>query len=128
MEINRINTTNSAPDMAREFAPQKPASADSGGSSEKHAVDIARLDNEITSTDSKLTAEFLQKTISRANKQLDNTNREFDYSIHEKTGQFVVKVINSETKEVIREIPSEKTLDAVARMWDLMGVFVDEKT
>ena len=39
----------------------------------------------------------------------------------------MVKVINSETNEVIREIPPEKILDLVAKMWELAGILVDER-
>lgn len=39
----------------------------------------------------------------------------------------MVKVVNTETDEVIREIPPEKILDMVAKMWELAGIMVDEK-
>lgn len=122
MEISRINAVNSAADRAFEIAVKKPASADT------IKVDVAALDKAMTTTDSKVTEDFLQKVIDRVNKQLRGTNREFNYSIHEKTGQFMIKVVDQDTKEVIREIPPEKTLDAVAKMWDLTGIFMDEKT
>jgi len=38
-----------------------------------------------------------------------------------------VKVLDSETNEVIREIPPEKILDMVAKMWELAGLIVDER-
>ena len=37
----------------------------------------------------------------------------------------MVQIINSETNEVVREIPPEKVLDMVARMWELAGIIVD---
>lgn len=67
------------------------------------------------------------KAIQHANKKLQGIQTEFEYSIHEKTKQIMVKVLDKETKEVIREIPSEKILDMVSKMWELAGVFVDEK-
>ena len=39
----------------------------------------------------------------------------------------MVKVINEETGEIIREIPPEKILDMVAKMWELAGILVDRK-
>lgn len=65
--------------------------------------------------------------IEQANKKLSGIRTEFEFSIHEKTKQISVKVMNSETKEVIREIPPEKILDMVAKMWEMAGLFVDEK-
>jgi flagellar protein FlaG len=38
----------------------------------------------------------------------------------------MVKVIDDETKEVIKEIPPEKLLDLVATIWQIVGLFVDK--
>jgi len=65
--------------------------------------------------------------IERANKSLAGTNRKFEVSVHEKTNDIMVKVINTESNEVIREIPPEKILDLVAKLWELAGIIVDER-
>ncbi len=54
-----------------------------------------------------------------------NTNLRF--SIHEATHQIMVKVIREDTGEVIREVPPEKALDALARMEQALGLLVDER-
>lgn len=69
----------------------------------------------------------LIEAIERANKTLRGVNTSFEFTIHEKTKEIMVKVINSETNEVIREIPPEKILDLVAKMWELAGILVDER-
>ncbi|EKE06199.1 MAG: hypothetical protein ACD_19C00051G0001 [uncultured bacterium] len=53
---------------------------------------------------------------------------ELKFSIHERTKKVMVKIIDSEKQEVIKEIPSEKDLDAMAELWDLSGIFVDKRT
>ena len=65
--------------------------------------------------------------IERANKSLAGTNRKFEISVHEKTNDIMVKVINTESNEVIREIPPEKILDLIAKLWELAGIIVDER-
>lgn len=65
--------------------------------------------------------------IEQANRSLLVSNRKFEYSIHEKTNQIMIKVIDTDTNEVIREIPPEKILDMVSKMWELAGLIVDEK-
>lgn len=65
--------------------------------------------------------------IEKANKALDGGNRSFEFSIHEATNEIMVKVIDTDTNEVIREIPNEKILDMVAKMWEMAGIFVDER-
>lgn len=65
--------------------------------------------------------------LEKVNRSLVVSNRRFDISIHEKTNEILVKVIDTETNEVIREIPPEKILDMVAKLWELAGLFVDER-
>lgn len=65
--------------------------------------------------------------IERANKAIMGANRKFEFAIHEKTKEIMIKVVNSETNEVIREIPPEKILDMVAKMWEMAGLVVDER-
>lgn len=69
----------------------------------------------------------LIEAIERANKALRGVDKRFEFSIHEGTKQIMVKIINDETGEVIKEIPPEKILDMVAKMWELAGIIVDRK-
>lgn len=66
-------------------------------------------------------------TIEEANKKLVGSEREFEFSVHEKTKQIVVRIIDKATKDIIREIPSEKILDMVASMCEMNGLLIDEK-
>jgi len=67
------------------------------------------------------------QAVKQANKALEGTNRRFEYSVHEQTKTLMIKVINSDTDEIIREIPPEKILDLIAKLWELTGLIVDEK-
>ena len=71
--------------------------------------------------------EQLIRTIERAVKSLEGPQTTLDISIHEKTHDIMVKVINKDTGELIREVPPEKTLDLVAKMMEIAGILVDEK-
>lgn len=65
--------------------------------------------------------------IESANKKLVGADREFEFSVHEKTKQIMVKILDKSTKEVVREIPSEKILDMIAAMCEMSGLLVDER-
>ena len=69
----------------------------------------------------------VKKTIESANKRMVGASSMFQYSIHERTKQIMIRVIDKETKELLLEIPPEKALDAIAKMWELAGIFIDEK-
>ena len=49
------------------------------------------------------------------------------FGIHEKTHRVTIKIVDKETKEVIKEYPPEKTLDMIAKVWEMAGIMVDEK-
>ncbi len=71
--------------------------------------------------------DLLDRAIEIANKKLFALNRSAQYSIHEKTKQIMVKIVDTESGETIREIPPEKSLDVLANMWELTGIFLDER-
>jgi uncharacterized FlaG/YvyC family protein len=61
----------------------------------------------------------VQKVINR------NTIAEFGYN--EPTNRSTIKIKDKDTDEVIKEIPSEKALEMLAKAWELAGILVDEK-
>ncbi len=65
--------------------------------------------------------------INRTNKAITGSTCSFEYSIHDVTKEIMIKVIDKDTKEVIREIPPEKILDLVAKLWEIAGILVDER-
>jgi len=69
----------------------------------------------------------LIKMINQANKAFDAKYTRLEFSIHKQTHEIVVKVYDKETNELIREIPPEKILDIIAKLWELSGIFVDER-
>lgn len=66
------------------------------------------------------------QAIEHANQSLEGIYTHFEFSIHEKTREIMVKIIDRESGEVIREIPPEQILDMVAKMWELAGILIDE--
>lgn len=71
------------------------------------------------------TSEQIKKAVEQLNKSM--THSEAIFGIHEKTNRVTIKIVDKDTKEVIRELPPEKTLDMIAKVWELAGLLVDEK-
>ena len=69
--------------------------------------------------------EQLKKAISELNKNSESTQVQF--GIHEGTNRITLKIVDKDTKETIKEFPAEKTLDMIAKAWELAGLLVDEK-
>lgn len=69
----------------------------------------------------------IRKAVEDLNKKIDNTNNEVQFGIHEGTKRVTIKVIDKDTKKVVKEFPPEKTLDMIAKVWEMAGIMVDEK-
>lgn len=69
--------------------------------------------------------EQIRKAVEQINKRMGNSEAVF--GIHDATNRVTIKIVDKETKEVIKELPPEKTLDMIAKAWELAGILVDEK-
>lgn len=89
------------------------------GKEQTNATDNKNKKN-LTEKDVKQMSEALNEFMSKL-----NCNMEFSY--HEKLGRFSVKMVDQKTKEVIKEFPPEKILEAMERTRELIGVILDKK-
>lgn len=71
------------------------------------------------------TNEQIKKAVEKLNKSMNNS--EAIFGIHEATNRVTIKIVDKSTKEVIKELPPEKTLDMIAKAWELAGILVDER-
>ena len=73
------------------------------------------------------TPEHLKKMIAEMNKKINNSNEEAVFGVHEETNRIMIKILDKDTKEVVKEFPPEKTLDMIAKIWEMAGILVDER-
>jgi flagellar protein FlaG len=71
--------------------------------------------------------EQLIKAIEKSIQAMQGKTTTLEFTVHDKTKIISVKVKDANTGEVIREIPPEKTLDFVAKLWQMAGMLIDEK-
>ena len=71
--------------------------------------------------------EMLDKAVEVANKTLARHNNFIERSIHDVTKTVMYVMKDTETDEIIKEFPPKKIQDMIAKMWELAGLFVDEK-
>lgn len=71
------------------------------------------------------TNEQLKKAVEEINKKANNASAVF--GVHEETNRITIKIVDKDSKEVIKEFPPEKTLDMIAKVWEMAGLMVDEK-
>lgn len=74
--------------------------------------------------------ESQEETINELNKAIEaiqGPQKSFEISVHEETQAIMIKVMNKETGDVIREVPPEKILDLAAHMMEITGIIIDKK-
>lgn len=71
------------------------------------------------------TNEKVRKAVETLNKKMAHSEAVF--GIHDATNRVTIKIVDKDTKEVIKELPPEKTLDMIAKVWELAGILVDER-
>lgn len=68
----------------------------------------------------------LEKAVDKSNDMAKVMNSQLRFQVDDKSGQVIVQVINKETKEVIRQIPSEEMVKLASRAEDLRGLIFNE--
>ena len=69
----------------------------------------------------------VRKSVEQLERMVTQFNRRFDISVNETIGRIVVKVIDTETDKVIKEIPPREIQHMVQRLQEMVGLLVDER-
>ncbi len=69
----------------------------------------------------------IESVMYEANQKMRMTKTRCEYSYDEPTKRVSIKVFDENTDELIREVPPEKSLEMLQKMWELAGIIVDEK-
>ena len=71
--------------------------------------------------------EKLDQTVEELSSLAQGLNRELNFSIDDKSGRTIIKVIDSVTDEVIRQIPSEEVIELAQMIDQHAGLLMDAK-
>lgn len=128
--INISSSSQSSPDLSSKPSNQSveavsQTSPKSGGTLKNDSYDAKGNREEVTEVEAD---RRMKSVIDQANERVKHTgNRQLAFSYNENTKRISIKVYDSLTKEIIKEIPPEKTIEMLERIYDLAGIMVDEK-
>ena len=71
--------------------------------------------------------EKLADKVLQLNDYAQNINREIQFSVHKETNQTIVKVVDTETEKVIRQLPSEEILKMAESLENFSGMLLKEQ-
>ncbi len=69
----------------------------------------------------------LAAAVEQVNEILAIRKTRLEFSVHEPTKDIIVKVVDEQSGDLIREVPPERVLNIVAMIWEQIGLLVDEK-
>jgi flagellar protein FlaG len=97
---------------------------------DKNEESKQKLKREDVKATPKVNVEELQAATDVLNKAMKISNYHLEFNLHEGSGRYQVKVVDTDSDKVIREIPSENILEMSAKIKDMLdkmvGVLVDE--
>ena len=108
MDISKVASTSTTLPVSRGLASDSPHP---GAQSQRETLSVSRdrLDTAVTNISS-----FVQ-----------NLQRNLDFSVDEASGQVVVKVIDRDSGELVRQIPSEEALRLAERLKELRSLMFE---
>jgi len=77
--------------------------------------------------DSDIKEDQLKNAVEKANQKFTSENTRLEYSYHKKSGCYVIKIINKETDETIKQIPPQKLIDYMEGLMEYIGLHIDQK-
>ncbi|KAJ53502.1 flagellar protein FlaG [Clostridium tetanomorphum] len=71
--------------------------------------------------------EDVRKSVDKLNKLLEGKATYVEYEVYGKLRSITIKIMDSNTRKVVKEIPPKKIIDMVDKLCELAGMFMDEK-
>ncbi len=103
-----------------------PAEVVSGRAKTQRVDSLAQpnpLTQQLEATEEQLAA--IQQRVVELNDYMQNLNRSLQFSVDEHSGDTIIKVIDSETDQLIRQIPAEELLVLRSSLEEYRGILLE---
>lgn len=121
MSSNAINPISAGTDIALE------GKSEIVQNSNKKPAEGKVIDKKEYIIESVFNKEAVEETVDEINARLVKNDKHLEYSFHDKTNTLVVKIIDTSSGEIVKEIPNTKLLEMAASVWERFGLIIDEK-
>ena len=120
----KVDTISTSVIKAQDARITQPVRKSAGEDTDKEINKEKRVDIE---QDEVISEDMLENSVRQANKSLEQFNRMIERTVHEKTHTIMYVLKDSITNEIIKEFPSKKIQDMIAKMWEIAGILIDER-
>ena len=104
---------------------QAPSQVKQNADEQKNTPITTASNSEISKTE--LSPEKLEKVVQQLQDFMGEMNRSLQFKVDEDSGRNVIKVIDKESGDLVKQYPSEEVLGIVAKLAEATGVLVDFK-
>ncbi len=131
MPINQLmeSTTHFLkPSVSTPINTQKPQQATSEPPSMQNVKSLPTTTSTRQNVDSEpVSDEQIQQAVDKIQGFTDNVAKNLKFSIDEDTGKTIVKLLDSQTQEVIRQFPSEEAISIARTLDKVQGLLFSDK-
>ena len=121
MSIESMNASNVAASSVQTAVNQQTATQ------QVSSVNTQAAQTESVQPSQKMSAEEVQVILDKMNEFMGSGQHNLNFSIDKDTEDMVVKVMDTETNEVIRQFPSEETLKLAKHIEGMLGLILNER-
>ena len=115
MSIGKVDSTDLAP--MRQAPPSAPITP----------AQRATLDNPVFAPAPPVTQEAVAAAVQSANTYMQSVSSSLEFSLDDASGRTVVKVVDTETEEVLRQFPSEEMLALSKSIDRMQGLLINRE-
>lgn len=94
----------------------------SGVTSSQAGQSVSSIDKEVEKGEQQVSPELVKQAVEQGNSLLQMAKRNIQFEVDDATKEQVVKIVDSDSGEVLRQIPSEEMLMFIKRMQELEGL------
>lgn len=125
MSVESMNASNVAATV-QTSATQQAAKPDTAAAINEQVKQQKATSEQVQSAQ-EMTAEDVQAVVDKLNEFMHNGQRNLSFSVDKETEDMVVKVMDTQTNEVIRQFPSEETLKLAKHLEGMLGLIFNDK-
>lgn len=88
---------------------------------------IVERKDEIPAAREEIPREEVERATDKLNRFMSLINKRLRFDVHETSDQIMIRVIDQDTKDVLKEMPPKRVLELLNSLTDIAGLLVDQR-
>ena len=123
-DINQINSFESQ-NVVERVEQAKQISEELASTPHKEFLKKQNKKKKITKKQPKYSEKKIKQIIENSNRQLEGKDVKMEFEVFKLTNRVVIRLVDTTSNEIIKEISSEEALDSLVKNWGDVGNLID---